>query len=134
MVESQSYSKPITYKLYTRLILVLIKVICDFCFSNTNQMSSTERYAAGIHQATQHSKLKTELQGSSFRFVSAIENEFNAFNLQLKARPRKLRLNNISFKNSSFHYNAKESTKKPKQVSASEREQAKRKCVLRLLL
>lgn len=55
--------------------------------------------------ATQHSKLKTELQGSSFRFVSAIENEFNAFNLQFKARPRKLHLNNISLKNSSFHYN-----------------------------
>lgn len=81
-----------------------------------------------------NTQLKTELQGSSFRFISAVENEFKAFNLQLKARPRKLHLNNISFKNSSFHYNAKESTKKPKQVSASEREQAKRKCVLRLLL
>jgi len=46
-----------------------------------------------IHQATQHLKLKTELQGSSFKFLSAIENEFNAFNLQLKARPRKLHLN-----------------------------------------
>lgn len=42
------------------------------------------------------------------KFISAIENEFNAFNLQLKARPRKLLLNNISLKNNSFHYNANE--------------------------
>lgn len=87
-----------------------------------------------IHQATQPSKLKTELGGSSFRFISAIENEFNAFNLQLKVRPRKLHLNSTSLKNSSFHYNAKESTKKLKQGFSIRKTLGKEKMCSKTLL
>lgn len=66
--------------------------------------------------------------------MSAIEYEFNAFNLQLKARPRKLLLKNISLKNNSFYYNANASTKKPKQGFSIRKSSDKEKTYSKILL